>query len=53
VIGERFNDSWIDGVELNVKELFIYLIIHYGLEEKAGSTGCEIAITADGAKLDD
>jgi hypothetical protein len=35
LIGERFDDTWIDWVELNVKELFVYLIKHYGLEEKA------------------
>jgi hypothetical protein len=34
-------------------ELFIYLIKHYGLEEKARTPGCEIAITADSVKLDD
>jgi hypothetical protein len=35
LIGERFDDTWIDGVELNLNELLIYLIKHYGLEEKA------------------
>jgi hypothetical protein len=52
LIGERFNDTWIDGVKLNVKKLLIYLIKHYGLAEKAPTTGCEIGIIADGAKLD-
>jgi hypothetical protein len=47
------DDTWIDGVELNITELFIYLIKHYGLEEKARTNGCEISITVDGAKLDD
>jgi hypothetical protein len=53
LIGERHDDMWIDGVQLNVKELLIYLIKHFGLEEKARASGCEIAITVDGAKLDD
>jgi hypothetical protein len=26
LIGERHGDMWIDGVQLNVKELLIYLI---------------------------
>jgi hypothetical protein len=53
LIGERHDDTWIDGVQLNVKDLLIYLIKHFGLEEKARASGCEIAITVDGAKLDD
>jgi hypothetical protein len=44
---------WIDRVELNVKDLLIYLIKHYGLEGKARTTGCEISVTVDGTKLDD
>jgi hypothetical protein len=51
--GERHDDIWIDCVQLNVKELLIYLIQHFGLEEKARASGCEIAITVDGAELDD
>jgi hypothetical protein len=31
----------------------MYLIEHFGLEEKARASGCEISITVDGAKLDD
>jgi hypothetical protein len=53
LIGKRHDDMWIDGVQLNVKELLIYLIKHFGLEEKARASGCEIDITVDGAKLDD
>jgi hypothetical protein len=53
LIGERHDDIWIDGVQLNMKELLIYLISYFGLEEKARASGCEIAITVDGAKLDD
>jgi hypothetical protein len=53
LIGERHDDMWIDGVQLNVKELLIYLIKHFGLEEKARASGFEISITVDGAKLDD
>jgi hypothetical protein len=53
LVGKRFNDTWIDGVELDVKELCIYLIKHYGLKENVRTTGCEITITFDGAKLDD
>jgi hypothetical protein len=53
VIVERDGDMWIDGVQLDVKEILIYLIRHFGLEEKARATGCELAITVDGAKLDD
>jgi DNA-directed RNA polymerase subunit RPC12/RpoP len=51
--GERHEDMWIDGVQLNVKELLIYLIKHFGLEEKAWASGCDIAITVNGAKLND
>jgi hypothetical protein len=36
-----------------VKELLIYLIKHFGLELKARASGREIAITVDGAKLND
>jgi hypothetical protein len=53
LIGERHEDIWIDVVQLNMKELLIYLISYYGLEEKARASDCEIAITVDGAKLDD
>jgi hypothetical protein len=53
LIGERHDDMWIDGVQLNVKELLIYLIKKIGLEEKARASDCEIAIMVDGAKLDD
>jgi hypothetical protein len=42
----------IDGVQLDVKELLIYLIKYFGLEEKARASGCEITITVNGAKLD-
>jgi hypothetical protein len=50
--GEHHEDMWIDGVQLDVKKLLIYLIKHFGLEEKARAGGCEIATTVDGAKLD-
>jgi hypothetical protein len=53
LIGERHDDMCIDGVQLNVMELLIYLIKHFGLEEKARASSCEIAITVDGVKLDD
>jgi hypothetical protein len=53
LIGERHEDMWFDGVKLNVKEVLIYLITRFGLEEKARASGCEIDITVDGAKLDD
>jgi hypothetical protein len=53
LIGEAHQDVWVDVVELNVKELLIYTITHYGLKAKAIKTGCEIATTVDGAKLDD
>jgi hypothetical protein len=52
VIGERHDNIWIDGVQLEVKELLIYIIKYFGLKEKARATGCEIAMTVDGAKLD-
>jgi hypothetical protein len=42
---------WIDGVELDMTEFLIYLIKHYGLEEKASGTGFEITIMVDGKKL--
>jgi hypothetical protein len=32
LIDERHEDMWIDGVQLNVKEVLIYLIKHFGLE---------------------
>jgi hypothetical protein len=35
LIAERFDGTWIDGVALNAKELLIYLLKKYGLEEKA------------------
>jgi hypothetical protein len=41
----------MDGVENS--DIYIYLITHYGLEEKARMTGCKIAIAVDGGKLDD
>jgi hypothetical protein len=40
-------------VQLDVKELSIYLIKHFGLEEKARASACEISITVDGAHIDD
>jgi hypothetical protein len=46
LIGERHDDMWIDVVELDVKELLVYLINHYGMEEKVRTTGCEITIKA-------
>jgi hypothetical protein len=39
LLGERHDDMWIDGVQLNVKELLIYLIKNFGLEEKARASG--------------
>jgi hypothetical protein len=53
LIGERHEEMWIDGVQLHAKEVLICLIKHFGLEEKARASSCEIAITLDGAKLDD
>jgi hypothetical protein len=53
IIGERHDDMWSNGVKLGVKELLIYLVKHYRLDENARATGCEIAITVDGANLDD
>jgi hypothetical protein len=53
LIDERHQDVWVDGVELDVKQLLINSIKHYGLEDKSQVTGCEISITVDGTKLDD
>jgi hypothetical protein len=53
LVVEHHEDTWIDGVQLDVKELLIYLIKHFGLGEKARASGCEIATTVDGANLDD
>jgi hypothetical protein len=53
LIGERHQDVCVENVELDLKQCFIYLIKHYGLEEKSLTIGCEISITADGAKLDE
>jgi hypothetical protein len=52
-IGEDHEVMWIYDVQLDVKELLIYLVKHFGLVEKARASGCEIAIMVDGAKLDD
>jgi hypothetical protein len=53
LISEAHQDVWVDVVELNVKELLLYIIKHYGLEANARATCCDISITVDGAKLDD
>jgi hypothetical protein len=53
IIGERFEDTWIDGVELSAKSLLNYLIPRYGLEKKAKTVDVEVFITCDSAKLDD
>jgi 2-hydroxychromene-2-carboxylate isomerase len=53
LIGERHDNMWIDGVELDAKELLIYLIKHCGLDENARAAGCEITIMVDGEKLGD
>jgi hypothetical protein len=43
----------VDGIKVNTKDLFVYLVNHFGLSEKAKTGNIEIAITADGAPLDD
>jgi hypothetical protein len=48
LIGERHGDMWIDGVQLDLQELLIYLINIFGLEGKAGTIGCEIVIAVVG-----
>jgi hypothetical protein len=53
LIGDAHHDVWVDDVELDVKELLIYIITHYGLEAKARATCCEISITIGDTKLDD
>jgi hypothetical protein len=53
IITARHNDIWIDGVEIDVKKLLIYLVNRYGLSKKARTVGIEVTITVDSAKLDE
>jgi hypothetical protein len=53
IINARHNGIWIDGVEIDAKKIFIYLVNHYGLAKKAKTVGIEVSITVDSAKLDD
>jgi hypothetical protein len=53
IIGERFKDMLINGMELCAKALLIYLFHHYVLEEKSKIVGIEVSITCDSAKSDD
>jgi hypothetical protein len=43
----------IDGVQFNTHQLFIYLVNHFGLSEEAKQRNVEMALTLDGAPLDD
>jgi hypothetical protein len=47
LIGEHHDGMSIDGVQLNIKELLIYLIRKNGFKEKARASVYEIAITVD------
>jgi hypothetical protein len=50
IICERFEDTWINGVELWANSLLIDLARHYCLEEKAKTVGVEVSITCDSDK---
>jgi hypothetical protein len=43
----------VDGIKFNVMQLFKYIIHHFGLSEEAKMRKVAIAITVDGAPLDD
>jgi hypothetical protein len=43
----------VDGIKFNVRQLFKYIIHHFRLSEEAKIRKVEIAITVDGAPLDD
>jgi hypothetical protein len=43
----------VDGIKFNVRQLFKYIIHHFGLSDEAKIRKVEIAITVDGAPLDD
>jgi hypothetical protein len=43
----------VDGIKFNVRQLFKYIIHHFGLSEEAKIRKVEIIITVDGAPLDD
>jgi hypothetical protein len=43
----------VDGIKFDVRQLFKYIIHHFGLSEEAKIRKVEIAITVDGAPLDD
>jgi hypothetical protein len=53
VINDKLNNKVVDGVRFDVEQLFIYLVTHFGLAEKAKTCTVEFAITCDGAPLDD
>jgi hypothetical protein len=43
----------VDGIEFNVRQFFKYIIHHLRLSDEAKIRKVEIAITVDGAPLDD
>jgi predicted nucleic acid-binding Zn-ribbon protein len=43
----------VDGIRFDTKQLFTYLVHHFGLSEEAKVRQVEIALTVDGAPLDD
>jgi hypothetical protein len=43
----------VDGIKFNARQLFKYIIHHFGLSDEAKIRKVEIAITLDGAPLDD
>jgi hypothetical protein len=53
VIKERHQDALVDGVRFDMRALFGYLIESFGFGEDAKHRNVEIAVTVDGARLDD
>jgi hypothetical protein len=43
----------VDGIIFDIKQLFTYLVHHFGLSEEAKVRQVEIALIVDGAPLDD
>jgi hypothetical protein len=51
-INDKINNKVVDSVRFDVKQLFRYLVTHFGLAEKAKTGTVKFAITCDGAPLD-
>jgi hypothetical protein len=53
VINDKLNNKVVDGVRFDVKQLFRYLVSHFGLAEIAKTGTVEFSITCDEDPLDD